>query len=179
MQQALYHPAHGYYSSGRCAIGREGDYYTSVSVGPLFGHLLAVQFSEIWERLGRVNDFVIVEQGAHDGQFAGDVLEFLHQRFPDFFDRLRYQILESFPILEQQQRLQESSPGLQAEEEGLFERGGAGSPTRISVSGWWGGGSLGFGRGFASSSAPELGLPASWAASAGCSRSAASTARGR
>lgn len=104
MQQALYHPAHGYYSSGRCAIGREGDYYTSVSVGPLFGHLLAVQFSEIWERLGRVNDFVIVEQGAHDGQFARDVLEFLHQRFPDFFDRLRYQILEPFPILEQQQR---------------------------------------------------------------------------
>ena len=104
MQQALYHPAHGYYSSGRCAIGREGDYYTSVSVGPLFGHLLAVQFSEIWERLGRVNDFVIVEQGAHNGQLARDVLEFLHQRFPDFFDRLRYQILEPFPILEQQQR---------------------------------------------------------------------------
>lgn len=104
MQQALYHPAHGYYSSGRCAIGRKGDYFTNVSVGPLFGHLLAAQFSEIWEHLGRMNDFVIVEQGAYDGQFARDVLEFLQKRFPDFFDALRYRILEPFPILQEQQR---------------------------------------------------------------------------
>ena len=104
MQQALYHPEHGYYSSGRCAIGRKGDYFTNVSVGPLFGQLLASQFSEIWERLGKVNDFVIVEQGAHDGQFALDVLEFVQNRLPEFFDALRYRILEPFPILEQQQR---------------------------------------------------------------------------
>ena len=104
MQQALYHPEHGYYSSGRCAIGRKGDYFTNVSVGPLFGQLLASQFSEIWERLGKVNDFVIVEQGAHDGQFALDVLEFVQKRLPEFFDALRYRILEPFPILEEQQR---------------------------------------------------------------------------
>ena len=108
MQQALYHPNHGYYSSGRCAIGRKGDYYTNVSVGPLFGQLLAMQFSEIWERLGRMNNFFIVEQGAYDGQFARDKvepsLEFLQKRFPDFFGVLRYRILEPFPILEQQQR---------------------------------------------------------------------------
>jgi SAM-dependent MidA family methyltransferase len=104
MQQALYHPEHGYYSSGRCAIGRKGDYFTNVSVGPLFGQLLAAQFSEIWERLGKMKDFVIVEEGAHDGQFARDVLEFAQKRLPEFFDALRYRILEPFPILEEQQR---------------------------------------------------------------------------
>jgi SAM-dependent MidA family methyltransferase len=104
MQQALYHPEHGYYSSGRCAIGRKGDYFTNVSVGPLFGQLLAWQFSEIWERLGKMNDFVIVEQGAHNGQFALDVLEFVQNRLPEFFDALRYRILEPFPILEERQR---------------------------------------------------------------------------
>jgi SAM-dependent MidA family methyltransferase len=104
MQQALYHPEHGYYSSGRCAIGRKGDYFTNVSVGPLFGQLLASQFSEIWERLGKVNDFVIVEQGAHDGQFALDVLEFAQKRLPELFDALHYRILEPFPILGEQQR---------------------------------------------------------------------------
>jgi SAM-dependent MidA family methyltransferase len=104
MQQALYHPGHGYYSSGRCVIGRNGDYFTNVSVGPLFGQLLAAQFSEIWERLGKINDFVIVEQGAHDGQFARDVLEFLQNRLPEFFDALRYRIIEPFPSLEAQQR---------------------------------------------------------------------------
>ncbi len=104
MQQALYHPEHGYYSSGRCAIGRKGDYFTNVSVGPLFGQLLASQFSEVWERLGNMNDFVIVEQGAHDGQFALDVLEFVKKRLPEFFDALRYRILDPFPILGEQQR---------------------------------------------------------------------------
>jgi SAM-dependent MidA family methyltransferase len=104
MQQALYHPEHGYYSSGRCAIGRKGDYFTNVSVGPLFGQLMASQFFGIWERLGKVNDFVIVEQGAHDGQFAQDVLEFVQNRLPEFFGALRYRILEPFPILQERQR---------------------------------------------------------------------------
>jgi SAM-dependent MidA family methyltransferase len=104
MQQALYHPEHGYYSSGRCAIGRKGDYFTNVSVGSLFGQLLALQFSEIWERLGRVSHFVIVEQGAHDGQFALDVLEFVQKCLPDFFAALNYRIIEPFPIFEERQR---------------------------------------------------------------------------
>jgi SAM-dependent MidA family methyltransferase len=104
MQQALYHPEHGYYSSGRCVIGRKGDYFTNVSVGPLFGQLLASQFSEIWDRLGKANDFVILEQGAHDGQFARDVLDFVQKGSPEFFEALRYRILEPFPILEEQQR---------------------------------------------------------------------------
>jgi SAM-dependent MidA family methyltransferase len=104
MQQALYHPEHGYYASGRCTIGRKGDYFTNVSVGPLFGQLLTAQFAEIWERLGKMNDFVIVEQGAHDGQFARDVLEFAREKLPEFFESLRYRILEPFPILKEHQR---------------------------------------------------------------------------
>jgi SAM-dependent MidA family methyltransferase len=103
MQQALYHPEHGYYSSGRCAIGRKGDYFTNVSVGPLFGQLLAAQFVEIWHLLGDIHDFVIVEQGAHDGQFARDVLGFAQNRVPEFFEALRYRIVEPFPRLEQRQ----------------------------------------------------------------------------
>jgi len=103
MQQALYHPEHGYYSSGRCVIGREGDYFTNVSVGPLFGQLLAAQFAQMWERLGKMNNFVIVEQGAHHGQFARDVLDFIQKRVPEFFDALRYLIVEPFPILQELQ----------------------------------------------------------------------------
>jgi SAM-dependent MidA family methyltransferase len=103
MHQALYHPEHGYYSSGRCAIGRKGDYFTNVSVGPLFGQLLGAQFVEIWERLGKTNNFVIVEQGAHDGQFARDVLESLQKRASGFFAALRYRIVEPFPVLQERQ----------------------------------------------------------------------------
>ena len=103
MHQALYHPEHGYYSSGRCAIGRKGDYFTNVSVGPLFGQLLGAQFAEIWKRLGKIDNFMIVEQGAHDGQFAHDVLESLQKGAPEFFGALRYRIVEPFPILQKRQ----------------------------------------------------------------------------
>ena len=104
MQQALYHPEHGYYASGACAIGRAGDYFTNVSVGPIFGQLLASQFLEIWEQLKKIDDFTIVEQGAHDGQFARDVLEFVQKCAPEFFAALRYQIVEPFPCLQERQR---------------------------------------------------------------------------
>ena len=103
MQQALYHPEHGYYASGRAAIGRHGDYFTNVSVGPLFGQLLTVQFAEIWERLGNSDNFAVLEQGADDGAFARDVLEYARQRFPKFFAAFRYQIVEPFPALQDRQ----------------------------------------------------------------------------
>jgi SAM-dependent MidA family methyltransferase len=103
MEQALYHPEHGYYSSGRCAIGRHGDYFTNVSVGPLFGQLLAAQFAEVWERLGETDNFIIVEQGAHHGDFARDVLESARNCYPDLFAVLRYRIVEPFPILQDRQ----------------------------------------------------------------------------
>jgi SAM-dependent MidA family methyltransferase len=103
MQRALYHPEHGYYSSGRGAIGRCGDYFTNVSVGPVFGQLLAAQFAEIWERLDKIDNFIIVEQGAHHGQFARDVLESARKSFPEFFEALRYRIIEPFPALQDRQ----------------------------------------------------------------------------
>jgi SAM-dependent MidA family methyltransferase len=103
MEQALYHPQHGYYSSGRCAIGRKGDYFTNVSVGPLFAQLMLAEFAEIWEQLGKIDNFVVVEQGAHDGQFARDLLQSAQVRAPEFFEALRYRIIEPFPILRERQ----------------------------------------------------------------------------
>jgi SAM-dependent MidA family methyltransferase len=105
MEQALYHPEFGYYSSGQCEIGRKGDYFTNVSVGPLFGRMLASQFAEMWEIMERPRQFTIVEQGAHHGEFADDVLTVMR----DFPATVRYAIVEPFPILEawQKERLSE------------------------------------------------------------------------
>lgn len=102
MEQALYHPQYGYYASGKAAIGREGDFFTNVSVGPLFGKLLAGQFLEIWERMGKPEPFTIVEQGANDGRFACDVLQALKNS--ELIPALRYVIIEPFEILEKSQR---------------------------------------------------------------------------
>jgi SAM-dependent MidA family methyltransferase len=74
MELALYHPQHGYYTGGRERIGKQGDYFTSVSVGSLFGKLLAKQFVKFREELGNPPEFEVVEFGGHRGQFRADVL---------------------------------------------------------------------------------------------------------
>jgi SAM-dependent MidA family methyltransferase len=94
MARALYDSRHGYYASGRARIGRKGDYITSVSVGPLFGTLLARQFLEMWEVLGRPAPFDLVEQGAYDGTLAVDVIGAIRRIAPHC--PVRLSIIEPF-----------------------------------------------------------------------------------
>ncbi|MFM8886090.1 MAG: SAM-dependent methyltransferase [Chthoniobacterales bacterium] len=74
MAAALYDPRHGYYASGKSRTGKGGDFFTSVSVGPVFGKLLAAQFLEMRAHLGNPENFTLVEQGANDGQLLADIL---------------------------------------------------------------------------------------------------------
>lgn len=111
MELALYHPQHGYYSSGRAGIGRRGDFFTNVSVGPVFGKLLAAQFAEIWDKLGRPRGFQIVEQGAGDGTLATDVLNALRQSWGDCLRAAEYVVVEPFPVLSGQQEAKLASFG--------------------------------------------------------------------
>jgi SAM-dependent MidA family methyltransferase len=104
MERALYDPAHGYYGSGHAQVGRGGDYFTNVSVGPLFGQLLARQFEEMWLRLDAPPAFTIVEQGAHRGDFALDVLGGAPLLSPAFHHAIRYVIVEPFPQAQAAQR---------------------------------------------------------------------------
>jgi SAM-dependent MidA family methyltransferase len=93
MEEALYDPANGYYA-GRRKIGRQGDFYTSVSVGPCFGGLLADHCHTLWARMGSPRGYHIVEQGANDGQLAHDFLTAARTVHPEFFQNLEYTILE-------------------------------------------------------------------------------------
>ena len=104
MELALYHLEFGYYASGRARIGRGGDFFTNVSVGPLFGRLLARQIAEMWRLLGEPSDFTIVEQGAASGDLAADVLGGLREMFPECHGAACYQIVEPFPTLAARQR---------------------------------------------------------------------------
>ncbi len=97
MEMALYHPTHGYYGAGPRRIGRAGDFFTSVSVGPLFGKLLAMRALQEWQALGEPEDFTIIEQGAHDGQLAEDVLSAVGNA------AVRYLIVEPNPRYRQAQ----------------------------------------------------------------------------
>ena len=52
MEAALYDAADGYYADPGRAIGRHGDFFTSVSVGPAFGAILARWLLDRWRALG-------------------------------------------------------------------------------------------------------------------------------
>ncbi|MBI2927699.1 MAG: SAM-dependent methyltransferase [Verrucomicrobia bacterium] len=93
MELALYCPEFGYYEREAETVSRRGDFYTSVSVGGLFGELLAFQFAVWLERMPG-EPFQLVEAGAHDGQLAKDVLGWLRAQRPPLWERLEYWILE-------------------------------------------------------------------------------------
>ena len=97
MDLGLYHENHGYYSSpGSRVIGRSGDFYTSVSVGETFGLLLAhALVREVEEHFNRDTPFVIVEQGAHDGRLARDIMAGLKEIDREIGGRVEYRIVES------------------------------------------------------------------------------------
>ncbi|WP_414570132.1 class I SAM-dependent methyltransferase [Nostoc sp. CCY 9925] len=110
MDMALYHPEHGYYSSDAVKIGFQGgDFFTSPNLSADFGELLAEQFLQMWEILGRPVTFSLVEMGAGQGLLALHILKYYQLQYPDFFTALEYVIVEKSPTLrqEQQQRLQD------------------------------------------------------------------------
>ena len=93
MDVALYHPDGGYYTSGE-RVGAAGDFYTSPSVHPAFGTLLAVQFFQMWELLGRPAPFTIAEAGAGNGLLCRDIVRAAAGLPGGFARSLRYVCLD-------------------------------------------------------------------------------------
>jgi len=92
MARCLYHPELGYYSRpAQPTVSKDGDFMTSVSVGPCFGHLLAQRLFHFWKSNGSPEDFVIAEIGAHDGTLAQDIRSSLPAELAEI---VRYVIVE-------------------------------------------------------------------------------------
>jgi len=123
MELALYCPVHGYYETKKDNLGRQGDFYTSVGVGELFGQLLAFQFAEWLEEIKTLNSdesragpqpstLNLVEAGAHDGKLARDILTWLRLSRPKLFGQIEYWIIEPSPRRQEWQKktLEQYSP---------------------------------------------------------------------
>jgi SAM-dependent MidA family methyltransferase len=113
MDMALYYTELGYYSSGKNAIGRGGDFYTSPHLHPVFGTMLGKQLMEMWMVMGRPKVFHAVEIGAGTGYLCKDILDYLHkpsiniavsENKNDFLRSLRYVIVEPYQHFEERQR---------------------------------------------------------------------------
>ena len=112
MELALYEPGLGYYETQR-EVGKEGDFFTSVSVGTLFGELLAFQFAQWMEAID--GSIQLIEAGAHNGQLSCDILNTLKQWHPIIYEKV------SVIIVEQSKQYQRWQAEALAEHEGKVE----------------------------------------------------------
>jgi SAM-dependent MidA family methyltransferase len=101
MARCLYHPDLGYYSRPQSkTISKMGDFMTSVSVGPVFGSLLARRLHRFWLANGSPSSFTLLELGSHDGSLACDILDHSETLDPAFASSLSYVISE--PLIARQ-----------------------------------------------------------------------------
>jgi SAM-dependent MidA family methyltransferase len=97
MELALYHPEHGYYMAEGRRPGRGGDFITAPEVSAHFGHAIAGQMAEFWERLGSPPAWTIREYGAGIGGLAYDIMAGLATDSTPAFDALSYDLVELNP----------------------------------------------------------------------------------
>ncbi len=95
MARALYAPGTGFFTSGRGAPGRRGDFLTSVEVGPLFGAVVARMLDAAWDGLGRPATFTVVDAGAG----AGTLLRAVEAAAPRCAGALDLVAVEVSPVL--------------------------------------------------------------------------------
>ncbi len=101
MEMALYDAEFGYYTSGVVKIGREGDFYTSPYLHPVFGAMIGRQIVEFWELMGKPRDFEVVEMGAGAGYLCKDILDSLKER--EIFASLKFYIIEPVRAVRKEQ----------------------------------------------------------------------------
>ncbi len=116
VDDALFHPQWGYYSTGQVRFGDGGHYDTfPLALSPMFGWMVAHYAWRRWRAAGQPTRFEICEIGAGNGQLCLDVLVCVSDRarrlrrtgaqeWRRFADALRYRIVERSPALIARQR---------------------------------------------------------------------------
>ena len=98
MELCLYHPEHGYYAKEPKQVGRAGDFFTSVSSGPLFGRLIAEKIASWWREETITGPWRILEPGPNNGDLARDILTHLQTHHPNVASELTYVTLDPLPL---------------------------------------------------------------------------------
>lgn len=102
MELALYTPGLGYYLREIPVIGKEGDFFTASHLGNVFGLLISRHIFEIWNSMGRPEDFHIVEIGPGMGYLAHDILNALKD--DPIISHIHYDLVEMNPHFAEIQR---------------------------------------------------------------------------
>lgn len=99
----------GYYANYK-QIGKEGDFYTSVSTSSFFGGTIGKRIVDSINEGNLAKNTTILEIGAHHGYLLADVIQFIYTLKPELLETLNFAIVERFPNLQEQQKkyIQES-----------------------------------------------------------------------
>jgi len=79
MDRALYEPDLGYYATSTTRTTAQGDFVTAPELHPVFGWTVARQVDQMWQRLGRPDQFVVREFGAGSGALILSLLDGLRE----------------------------------------------------------------------------------------------------
>ncbi|ARJ56062.1 SAM-dependent methyltransferase [Campylobacter cuniculorum] len=85
-------------------IGKKGDFFTAVSVGNLFGTLLAKHFLTLIDKKILTPPLQVIEIGANEGYLSRDFLSALMEFRPEIFKDLEFFIIEPYEKLRALQR---------------------------------------------------------------------------
>lgn len=112
MSLCLYDFEKGYYQNSDLKIGRKGDFYTSSSVGTVYGEVIASVFCRFIKN--EVLDPIFVEVGGGNGRFACSFLNYCQKNEPEIYTKLEYKIVdESKYHLSLQKQILETHPNVQ------------------------------------------------------------------
>lgn len=102
MEEWLY-AQDGYYASYK-SIGKEGDFFTSVSTSSFFGGTIAKKIVDEIQNGNLAKDTTILEVGAHHGYLLADIIQFIYTLAPSLLDTLTFAIVERFDNLQKVQK---------------------------------------------------------------------------
>lgn len=91
-----------YYSNYK-QIGKDGDFFTSVSTSSFFGGSIAKKIIDSIENGFLPSNTTILEIGAHHGYLLADVIQFIYTLKPKLLETLNFAIVERFTNLQEQQ----------------------------------------------------------------------------
>ncbi|ADU29933.1 SAM-dependent methyltransferase [Evansella cellulosilytica] len=93
MRVSLYDEEIGYYMKDRVKLGKEGDFYTSNHVHPVFQKTFARFFLDVIKK-EKISPY-ICEFGAGEGMFAKNVLDYFLHTDEKVYEKMQYIIIES------------------------------------------------------------------------------------
>jgi NADH dehydrogenase [ubiquinone] 1 alpha subcomplex assembly factor 7 len=105
MALALGHPEHGYYMT-RDPFGVSGDFTTAPEISQIFGELIGVWVTQLWDQMRQPRHFALVELGPGRGTLMADLLRVL-QKVPACTKAAEVHFVETSPVLRaaQQERV--------------------------------------------------------------------------